>query len=123
MDVVPLEDPADVGPIRRADAEPLDGGLPVSERVEEGEGKLPRIERLVGDRGDSLLNFYGIHRSFQIRLDDRGPLFEDGKLTWGKGWGSVFATAPERLHGVVVLHGLLMAPLRGLVADQPTLVI
>ena len=64
VDVAPLEDPTDIGSIRSACAEPLDGCLLVSERFQEGEGKLARIEGLPGEGGDRLFNLYGIHRSF-----------------------------------------------------------
>ena len=80
--------PPDIGPIRSAGAEPLDGGLLVSERFQEAEGKLARIEGLCGEGGNSLFNLYGIHRSFPIHLDHRGSQSDNCKIARAKDCGS-----------------------------------
>jgi len=56
VDVVASENPTDIGSIRGARSKPLDGRLLVSERLQEGERELIRIERLHRKAGDGLLN-------------------------------------------------------------------
>ena len=61
MDVVGLEDTAQVGFVRFALAQALDRRLLVAEGCEEGEGELPGVERLLGERRYGFLDLDGVH--------------------------------------------------------------
>jgi hypothetical protein len=61
MDVVGLQDPAQVRLVRRAGAQPLDRRFFVAEGLKEREGKLTGIERLLSESRYRLFNFYGVH--------------------------------------------------------------
>jgi hypothetical protein len=61
MDVVRLKDAAQVGLVRLSLAQAPEGRFLVSERLQEGEGELGRVERLLGESRDSLLDFNGVH--------------------------------------------------------------
>ena len=61
MNVVGLQDAADIGLVRRARAQALDRRLLVAEGHEEGIGELGRIKRLLGEFGNGLFDFNGVH--------------------------------------------------------------
>ena len=61
MDVVGLEDAAQVGLVRLALAQPLDRRLLVAEGFEEGERELGRVERLLGQSRNGFLDLNGVH--------------------------------------------------------------
>jgi hypothetical protein len=50
MDVVGLEDTTQVGPVRLALAQALESRFLVAEGLQEGERKLPGVERPLGER-------------------------------------------------------------------------
>jgi hypothetical protein len=61
MDVVGLKDAAQVGLVRLALAQTLEGGLFVAEGLEEGEGELSRVERMFGESRDRFLDLNSVH--------------------------------------------------------------
>ncbi len=61
VDVVGLQDAAEVGLVRRAGAQALDRRVLVSEGHEEGIGELCRVKRLLSQFGNSLFDFNGVH--------------------------------------------------------------
>ncbi len=61
MDVVGLKDAAQVGLVRCARAQPLDGRLLVAEGFEEGERKLLSIKGLLSQRGNRFFDLNGVH--------------------------------------------------------------
>ena len=65
MDVVGLQDATDVGLVRRAGTQPLDGRVLVAEGHEEGIGELGRVEGLLGKFGNGLFDFNGVHAAVQ----------------------------------------------------------
>lgn len=65
VDVVGLQDAADVGLVRCAGAQALDCRLLVSEGHEEGIGELCRIKGLLGEFGNGLFNLNGVHAVVQ----------------------------------------------------------
>ena len=71
VDVVPLENAADIGSIRRAGAEAPDGRWLVAERLQEAIGKPVRIERFPRKGRDGLFNLNGVHRGIPESLDRR----------------------------------------------------
>jgi hypothetical protein len=71
MDVVGLKDAAQVGPVRLALAQALEGGFLVPEGLEEGERKLLRIERLLRERRYGLLDLDGVHTSSRLSVARR----------------------------------------------------
>lgn len=60
MDIVGLENAAEVGLVRRPRAETLDGGFLVPEGFKEGIGEVGAIERLIRKVGYCLFNFNGV---------------------------------------------------------------
>jgi hypothetical protein len=65
VDVIGLEDALrEVRSVRRAGAQPLDGGGLVTERLQEGERKLGRVERAFREGGNGLLDLNGVHWGF-----------------------------------------------------------
>ena len=65
VDVVGLQDAAEVGLVRRAGAQPLDGRVLVAEGYEEGIWELGSIKGLLGEFGNSLFDFNGVHAAVQ----------------------------------------------------------
>ena len=61
VDIVRLQDAAEVGLVRLALAQALERRLLVPEGLQEGEGKFLRVERLLGEGGYSLFDFDGVH--------------------------------------------------------------
>ena len=61
MDVVCLKDAAQVGPVRLALSQALEGRLLVAEGLEERERELPGVERLLGEPRYGLFNLNGVH--------------------------------------------------------------
>ncbi len=61
MDVVGLKDAAQVGLVRLALAQALEGRFLVAEGLQEGERKLPGVERPLGERRYGLLNLNSVH--------------------------------------------------------------
>ena len=60
VDVVGLQDAAEVGLVRRARAQPLDRRLLVAEGFKEGERELRGVERLLREVGDGLFDLDGV---------------------------------------------------------------
>jgi len=63
VDVPGLEDAAQIGLVRLAFAEPLEGCLLVPEGLQEGERKPFGVKRLLGELGDGLFDLDGVHAS------------------------------------------------------------
>ncbi len=63
MDVVGLKDAAEVGLVRLALAQALEGGFLVAEGLQEEIRKLRGVEWPLGERGNGLLDFDGVHAS------------------------------------------------------------
>ena len=66
MDVVGLEDAADIGLVRGARAQPFERRLLIAEGRKERIRELDGIERLLGKLRDRLFNLYGIHGCIAI---------------------------------------------------------
>ncbi len=62
MDIAGLKHAADVGLVRRAGAQALDGGGLVAKRFQEGEGELTSVERCLCQRGDRLFDLNSVHQ-------------------------------------------------------------
>jgi len=63
VDVVGLQDAADIGLVRCAGAQPLDRRVLVAEGHEEGIGEFGRIKGLLGKFGHGLFDFNGVQGS------------------------------------------------------------
>ena len=63
VDVVGLQDAAQVGLVGRAGAQPLDRGFLVAEGLQEGERELAAVERQLGKRRYGFLDLDGVHTS------------------------------------------------------------
>ena len=79
VDVVGLEDAAEVGLVRRPGAKALDRRLLVAKGFKEDVGELCGVEGLLRKVGDGLFNFYCVHvasclREFFLLASDRGSL-------------------------------------------------
>jgi hypothetical protein len=61
MDVVCLKDSAQVGPVRFALAQALEGRFLIPEGLEEGEWELPSVERPFGEGRYGLFDLNGVH--------------------------------------------------------------
>lgn len=61
MNMANMENAAKIGFIRCSSPKLLDRGFLVPKRLREGIGKLVRIERLLGERGNSLFDLNGVH--------------------------------------------------------------
>ena len=61
MDVVGLQDTAEIGLVGRAAAQALEGRFLVAEGLQKRERELPGVERLLGERRYGLLNLNGVH--------------------------------------------------------------
>ena len=61
MDVVRLEHAAEIGLIRFALAEALEGRFLVPEGLKKGEREFGRVEGLLGERGDGLFDLNGVY--------------------------------------------------------------
>jgi hypothetical protein len=61
VDVIALEEAADIGLVGRACTQPLDRGFFIPEGEQEGEGELGRVERLARQLRYGLLDLDSVH--------------------------------------------------------------